>query len=168
MNEVGALVLGGVVSGVGGGVAFWGVVTQRVIGRRHATLELIHRQQTDKDIIDARNRFIELAGDDAAGGLAKYASKEHEGKPDTQKIILVLNQYELISIGIQRGALDYVIYKRWNKSSVLRYWNHAAPFVHALRSRMNNDALYHEFEQMAWWLKERKMPRRNRWFGLIF
>jgi hypothetical protein len=147
-------------------VAIWGVITQRVVARRHTTIDFIHKQQTDKDVIDARKIFIEQAR--APGGLAKWADKSEEGKPESQAIQTVLNHYELIAIGIELGILDFEIYKRYNKTNTITFWHHGAPFIHAIRSRMSNDALYHEFEQMAWWLKERKMPKRNRWRGLFF
>jgi Domain of unknown function (DUF4760) len=74
----------------------------------------------------------------------------------------------LISIGIQGGIIDFELYKRWNRSGVIQYWKHAAPFVHQLRQRTSNMALYHEFEELARWMQGETMPKRGRWIGKWF
>ena len=113
-----------------------------------------------------RREFIALAK--APGGLAPWADEDKEKTPQAQTIRLVLNSYELIAIGLQRGVFSYELYKRWHKSSVLRMWSHSAPFVTALRSRLSNDAIFHEFEEMAKSMKENHMPKRNWWAGRFF
>jgi integrase len=45
-----------------------------------------------------------------------------------------------------------------SKSGVLHYWRHAAPYVFALRVRIQNDALYHELEELVRWLRDERMP----------
>jgi hypothetical protein len=148
-------------------VAIWGVVTQRAIARRRATLDCITKAEADTDIIGARRKFIELAICND-GGLAKFAEQNCEATEEAQKIRLVLNEFELMAIGIQRGIIDFELYKRWNKSSVLKYWKHAQPFVTRLRARTDNSAYFHEFEQMAGWLRDDKMPARGRFWALFF
>ncbi len=151
---------------VGTVVAVWGVISQRQIARRRATLDLLAAAEADEDIIEARNKFIDLANQD--GGLAIWAEKSREAEENTQKIKLVLNEFELISIGVQRGILDFELYSRWNKSTVLKYWERAEPFIVHLRTRTKNPAYYHEFQQMAGWLEANKMPRRGRLWALFF
>lgn len=145
-------------------IAVWGVFTQRAIARRRATFDHIAKTEGDADILSARKHFVELAKGD--GGLARWAGGEHEKTKEVQSIRLVLNDFELIAIGIQRGIIDGEFYRRWFKSGVVHYWRHAAPFVAALRTRTSNPMLYHEFEQMAGWFDETKPPRRGRWAGL--
>src|SRR6185312_4651118 len=105
MNDVGAILVS---AGVAGIIAMWGIVSQRAITRRRTTLEFISRGDADKDIIQARQKFIELARSN--GGLRAHAEEECEKNEDTQKIKLVLNEFELVSIGIQRGVIDYELY----------------------------------------------------------
>src|ERR1700737_2653134 len=90
-----------VTGGIAALIAIWGVLTQRQIARRRATLDHIARSEADGDIIAARRKFIELAK--APGGLAAWADEDKEKTDETLKILLVLNEFELISIGIQRG-----------------------------------------------------------------
>lgn len=149
-------------------IAIWGVITQRVIARRRATIDYITRQQSDGDLILARQKFIELSKD--AAGLAHWAAEANENTEQAGYIRLVMNEHELIAIAIQKGVIDYGMYKRWNKSSTIKYWNHGAPFVMALRHRLGNPAIFHEFEELVGWLldKENKMPKRTMWKGKWF
>jgi hypothetical protein len=100
-------------------IAAWGVISNRAIARRKATLDLITSQERDGDIIKARTAFIALARKN--GGLASYAEIDREPDEETQSIRTVLNEFELISIGIQRGIIDFELYKRWNRSGVIQY-----------------------------------------------
>src|SRR5262245_30020624 len=139
MTPVEATLLIGAIAAL---IAIWGVLTQRQIARRRATLDHIARSEADNDVLAARRQFIEAA---KAGGIAAWAEADKEKSEEAQKILLVLNEFELISIGIQRGILDYRIYRMWSKTATISYWNHATPFVAALRNRVGNEALFHEF-----------------------
>ena len=162
MNDVGAILFTGTAAVA---VAVWGVISQRAITRRRATIELMAAAEADKDVIDARRKFIELARAD--GGLAVYAEEGKEKDADTQSIRLVLNSFELVAIGIQRGVIDYKLYKLWFRGGVIQYWMFAEPFVKRLRQRTSNKALYHEFEELARWIQDEKVktPRRWKWYG---
>jgi hypothetical protein len=147
---------------IGAAVAIWGVLTQRAIARRRATLDHLSRGELDGDLIAANSDFVRLAKD---GGLEIWADESKQNTKEVQSIKTVLNDQELISIGIQRGIIDYKLYRMWNRTGVIRRWTYAEPFVKKLRERSNNDALYHEFEEMARWMKG-TMPRRRWWRGL--
>jgi Domain of unknown function (DUF4760) len=147
-------------------VAIWGVLSQRAIARRRATLDLIARNEADHDLIEGYKKFVELAL--APEGLAKWADVANEKTTETQTIRLILNQYELVAIGIQLGILDFKFWQRWGKSITVRSWKHASPFVSKLRERVSNPAIYYEFEELAKALEANKMPKRNWWLGRIF
>ena len=138
-------------------VAIWGIISQRAITRRQVTYEQIVHYLTDKDVISARRNFIKLAK--APDGIVSFAQSDQETSTDTQDIISTLNFFELFSIGIQKGIIDHDLFKQWNRSSVIIYWNYAHPFVNAIRSRMGNDLIFHEFEQMANWFKSDTTPK---------
>lgn len=109
-----------------------------------------------------RKAFITLA---KAGGLSPYAAIDREGTPETEVIRIVLNEFELIAIGIQRGILDFTIYKRWAGREVLRYWDHAAPFITELRRRVGNPMIYREFEVLKNWIASETAPTRSFWWS---
>lgn len=146
-------------------VAVWGVFTQRAIAARRATIDFIARSEADHDLMAARKRFIGLA---KAGGLSPYAAIDKEGSPETEAIRIVLNEFELVAIGIQRGILDYTIYSRWSKYEAIRYWNHALPFISELRTRLHSNDIYREFEVLQNWLKADSAPTRSFWWNRLF
>jgi len=147
-------------------IAIWAVITQRIIARRRATLNHIIRQESDSELIKSRQLFITTAKSN--GGLVPWSEEDKEKSNQAQAIRLFLNEFELISISIQKGIIDYEMYKRWNKSGTLGVWASAAPFIYRLRERLDNDAIFHEFEQLANWLKDDRMPKRYRWMGYWF
>ena len=169
MQNVGALITGngtvivGVIAAI---VAIWGVVTQRIIARRRATMDALFSTEADGDLLEARKMFRNLQKE--PGGLAQWADADKAGSDQAGAIYITLNQHELIAIGIQRGILDLEIYSRWNKSSVMQTWDKSAPFVLALRERLKNHEIYCEFEALAFRLSHRKRRRWSRWRGLFF
>lgn len=142
-------------------IAVWGIMTQRAIARRRATFDHISRTEADADFIQARRTFIELAK--RKEGLSSWSSEDCEKSAEVQAIKLILNDFELIAIGIQRGIIDFEFYKRWHRSGVLRHWAYAKPFVESLRSRTSNSALFHEFEQLASWMDNKQKRRLSFW-----
>lgn len=152
-------------------VAIWGIVTTRVVARRAATLEHFRRIASDKDMIEARKTFIEATVEPA--GLAPYAcasalNPANANADKIDKIRTVLNDYEMLAVGVQFGAFDLSIIERYYRSTIVRDWGHSAPFIYKLRADLKNDSLYHEFEQLTRWLQGSQMPSRNRWLRLWF
>lgn len=123
--------------------ALWGIFSQRDITARQTTIQYIRDGERDHDMEGSIRLFHELAR--KPEGLAKWAAEEHSQSDETRAIRMVLNEYELVAIGIERGILDDITYRRWHRSAVIRNWRLAAPYVFAVRSRTGNDALFHEF-----------------------
>lgn len=164
MDQVGAVLFGTAVAAV---IAIWGILTQRALARRRATMDHMAMADMDRDMIAARKKFIALAK--VPGGLAAWAEPDKESSEEVEAIRLVLNDFELISVAIQFGIADYDFYERYNHGTVVRYWKQAAPFVHALRERTGRQTIYAEFEQLVQWVdKTQRPPRRKIWFKRLF
>ncbi|RRN64679.1 DUF4760 domain-containing protein [Caulobacter sp. 602-1] len=146
-------------------IAVWGVVSSRAISRRQATLDHLARLEADGTVQKNRQEFNRLVKE--KGDLAEFAAKDKEGTPEQQAILSVLNDFELISIGIQRGIIEPALYKRWQHSNVAQTWKNSQQFVVALRARVDRPTLYHEFEEMARWMSQNKIPRRRFWWAAI-
>jgi Domain of unknown function (DUF4760) len=142
-------------------LAIWGIITQRIVTRRATTLQLLFHNDSDKDLLEARNKFIELTSTEGGLGLAdpgKFSST------DAHAIRLVLNGHERLSLGLQFGILDWEFVRRHSRSAIVRDWTLAAPFIYKLRAEYENPALYYEFEHLARSLEGNKMPKRGyRW-----
>jgi hypothetical protein len=76
----------------------------------------------------------------------------------------VLNQYELISTGVQHGIFEYELIWRWQRSSIKRFWEAANPFVVALRHRVGIPTLWCEFEKLHGWVSGNKSPLQALWW----
>lgn len=159
LNEVSAVVATAIIAAV---IAVWGILSQRSIAARQATLDYIRETEADNDVINARTIFTRLSKKpEGLGPIAADMTTD-----EAKQIQLVLNHFEMVAIAIQRGIFDDEIYRRWYKSGVIRAWKAAAPFIFARRSSTGNDALYHEFEEMArYYIGRRPMPRRGFFWG---
>ena len=158
MNEVEAILLSTLFATLAAGIA---IGSQRDITARQATISFIRTSEADRDMIEARNVFSRHSRDEA--GLGPWALRPLSD--EFAKIKMVLNEYEMVAIGIQRGAFDDGTYKLWYKSGVLAAWNSAAPFILARRNATGNQALWYEFEEMARYYRGAPpIPRRRfRW-----
>lgn len=168
LTETEAIFITAVVAAI---VAIWGIITTRVVARRSATMEHFRRIGSDRDMIDARKLFIDLTG--RPGGLATFACRAplasaNAHATEIEAIRTVLNDYEMLAVGVQFGTFDLPIIARYYKSTIVRDWGHAAPFIYKLRADLGSSALYHEFEELAHWLQGPRMPSRKSWTRLWF
>jgi hypothetical protein len=161
--EAGTAIAAGVLAAM---VAIWAIFSQRAIARRQCTLEYIAMLETDGDLIQGRAKFRELVN--TPGALVALASADQEQTAIFQTVVTRLNEFELISIGIQRGIIDMELYSLWYKSGTVRAWHDAQPFIAALRNRVSKRELFYEFEQMVGWFEKHERPPRSYWWGQIF
>jgi len=154
-------------------IAIWGVISQRALTRRRATMDLIFGILNDHDYIKARKRFISLSKQ--TGGLLQYAQIDPpkiDDEPDEDgksSIDLILNNYELLAIGIQRGILDFRIIKLYMRAIVLAHWKVAASYVTELREVRENQRYYVEFETLKNWMDDNNPQKPNgRFWALWF
>lgn len=155
-------VLGSSVALLAIAIAVWGVISQRALSRKQVTFEQLARSEADGSFQAALRTFN--AESRTEDGLAPWALKEREGTAEQKHIVTILNDFELFSIGIQRGIIDGALYKQLNRGAVLYAWDNAQPFIAALRRRTGNDKLYYEFEEMARWMRENRLPKRTFWW----
>lgn len=140
-------------------VALWAILSQHRTAKAQATIAHLAANGRDRDILDAKQKFLELAADPQ--GMGKWASAKHDSSPEARAIRLYLNSFELISLGIQSRIIDYKIYRRWNRSTVLATWAASAPYVSELRKRTGRAMLFHEFEELARDFDDLKRPKRR-------
>lgn len=163
--------------------------TQRGINRRRATVDLLNSKMWDKDYLDAAKVFYDVMKDqkklmnyydlfteyrkiinDGREGIADNDSGQKMGEAvDTiLKIRAVLNDRELIAIGIREGSYDEAIYRRWWYTTLLQEWRLSVAFIARIRTDPLTGAspnAYAEFEALASrWQVEGPWPRRVRHF----
>lgn len=115
--------------------------------RRLVTIQLIFDKHWDRDYLEAKATFNRLKNSD--GNLRSFASTDKMDTQEARHIRAVLNDYELMSLGVMSGLLDENLYRRWFRSSFLADHNAAKGYIDAVRGNRNIDALYKEFDALA-------------------
>lgn len=110
------------------------------------TFQHIARTQADHDMIKARNCMRTA---ETNGGVDLYAAKERQTEEIPAAVNLVLNDLELVSIGIQRGIIDCSLFRAWCESSTVTRWRKWEPYVVKLREELGAPKLFVELEKMA-------------------
>lgn len=138
---------------VTGATAIWSIRANGKSSRHRATIDLLLAQKTDESLIQAKKVMAALHENDEFTALA---CKDKNKDPKRASILVILNNYEFIALGIREGALDEKIYKRAYCSMLMRDWEAMKPFVMELRRQNNMPTLFQEFEYLA--AKWKKKP----------
>lgn len=154
--------IGAAIAGIAAVIAIWGVYSQRVLTRRQTTVEHLFSLKNDASVQANIQKFIALSRGNQ--NLAKWADEEHIGKPETLAIIAVMNDFELMAVGIQHGIYEYELVKRFQASTIKRFWSAAHPFVVALRTRTQTPTIWCETEKLHGWVTGAKDPFRHLWW----
>lgn len=121
------------------------------IARKRATLDLIERSMSTEHYLAIHAAFRESLGRKA--GLEEIIAPSLPAMSDQRrKVIAFLNHYELIAIGIGQGVLDEDLYRTYMRSTVVRHWYNARPFVRHLRRDTpdsNAPQAFEQFEALA-------------------
>ncbi|WP_162651547.1 DUF4760 domain-containing protein [Lentilitoribacter sp. Alg239-R112] len=114
------------------------------IAKKRAMLDILVKLNSDADWMANREKFISLKGQKA--GLAQWANKNGAS---TQVVRRQLNQYELIASGIKNEILSQELYHSFYRTTVVRDFVAAYPFIIAERSTLGGASFYKEFEDLA-------------------
>ena len=147
-------------------LSLWAIISNRFLAQRQETLKLIAESEADLEMAEAKRTFIRLANKD--GGLGQYGELDRMDGNEAMAIRMVLNELELISIGIQRGILDFSFVERWNKNVIISYYDHALPFITRIRNVTGKDTYYQEVEALYTWMSGKAAPKRRRFWWLLF
>jgi hypothetical protein len=82
-----------------------------------------------------------------------WKAQEKNWRERQDAIIAVMNRYEAFAIGIQTGAVDPSMYRRWWKSQLINDWHSLRKLVETLQRKTPN--AYIEFQSLAQkWIEE--------------
>ena len=150
-------------------IGFLTIRTQRAINRRRATIDMFMQKIWDKDYLKAADAFADVMKDQTklmtlhdmfARALDLKRRNEWVDLSDAEKekyelaastiydVVKVLNDRELIAIGIRDGAYDDAICRRWWYSTFLREWKLASTFIARIRTDPQLGAAAAAFTQM--------------------
>lgn len=115
--------------------AAFGAWWQRRIARQTLTINTIERQLWDGDYIATRAKFINARDSKTADDLRELASKDNAKSDEAAAVRSILNNYELLSLGIMTGVLDEAIYKRYFRKTFITDYELSKPFIDGVRAR---------------------------------
>jgi hypothetical protein len=145
------------------------VVTQRSINRRRATIDMFMQKIWDEDYLRASEAFADVMKDQTKLMTVhdlfirsvdlkrrnEWSKLSNTEKEDLEKaaatiynVVRVLNDRELIAIGIRDGTYDEAICRRWWYSTFLREWKLSSTFVARIRTDPQLGAAAAAFTQM--------------------
>jgi len=88
--------------------------------------------------------------------ISQYAQKrgkthacDKQWEETRNRIVRIINYYEMLSVGVHEGIYDRNIIKRYNKSQIIKLFNLTRPFIEKIREEYNNQSLAMEFEKFA-------------------
>jgi hypothetical protein len=128
-------------------VALLTIYNHRRVARTQLAYSTYSRIAWDKDFLNARNVFLKLRNDQ--NGLIGWAQKDKESTDEVKSIKAILNDYELIALGIDSWILDEEFYFNLVRGALLEDWDAAKPFVQEIRRRYNYDEYFKGFEGLA-------------------
>lgn len=118
------------------------------LARQRATVDMVLHEKKDEALIAARKKFAQLR--DSGSSLTQFACKPTTDHPEENAaILMILNNYEFIAVGIREGALDEKIFMRMKKSLVIRDWKDLNGYVVEMRKNSERDKLFVEIEWLA-------------------
>jgi hypothetical protein len=118
-------------------------------GRHNAkatvTFQHIAKLQHDAAVIDAR---LKVRAAIQTGNIGQWALPGQEASPTAVALVALLNDFEIMAIGIKRGIVDCNLYRQWCEKGAIKFWQDVLPFVTALRTEWKNRKIYLNVEEM--------------------
>ena len=79
-----------------------------------------------------------------------------------------LNPYEIISTSIELGVIDFELYKRVQRSTVIGLWKHADTFIFEVRKKPNHERKFIELQNLVDWFEKPRIAPRSRWRNIFY
>lgn len=122
------------------------LISNRTIARKRATLDLIMHIESDKELIDARQHFIEIKK--SAMRSSTYGTEDQRACPEAETIRKILNINELTAVSIQEGVISESVFRRWFNSAFIDDYKTMTGYIEATR-RWKNAHVFEELESLA-------------------
>lgn len=126
--------------------AILGAIWQRRISRQTLTYNTLINQLWDKDYISTRKQFIGIRENDGGQKLEQLARSESETDSQSEAVRLILNNYEMLALGISTGVLDEEIVRRYSKTNTCRDFERMRPYIDEVRKTFPK--VYVEYEAL--------------------
>lgn len=123
------------------------ILANRTIARKRATLDLILHIESDGDLIDARNKMIDLKKSTNRSGV--YGTEDKRDSDEAKAIRTTLNIDELVAVQIVEGVIDERVYRRWFNKAFIDDYKSMTGYIEAVREYKKNPNVFRELELLA-------------------
>lgn len=135
-------------------IAWRGIKNVKEVAQKRATLDFIEKAESTEHYRKLNDKFSTLR---RGGGFLHLNVPAQGHDDDRQKVVDYLNHYELVSLGIRRGALDGDIYRQWMGGAFVRDWNAAREWIQRERwmwdegkkKWLYRESIFKEYQLMA-------------------
>lgn len=119
----------------------------RSTARRRGTMDLILHQESDAELVEARDAFNVLKN--GVIKISSFGTTENRNSKEAVNLRKVLNIHELTAVAIQEGVIDECVYRRWFNATYIADYDATKDYITAVRSNFSKPAAYKEFEETA-------------------
>jgi Domain of unknown function (DUF4760) len=127
--------------------AFLVILDARATSRRRGTLDLILHQESDKELVEARNGFTALKSGKVK--ISSFGTPDQRASKEATNLKKVLNLHELTAVAIQEGVIDESVYRRWFNGTYIADYEHTKDYIEVVRKEYGNYKVFSEFEKTA-------------------
>ena len=113
--------------------------------RRSAMIQMLLDRSHDERLIAADKRVRQLYKENQSS-LKHFVDNDTD---DRAAILVVLNNLEFLSSGVNMGTFDEEVFKRMQYSNVMRSWQMTKDFIETLRATHGNTTYFQDFELLA-------------------
>lgn len=149
-------------------IAIKSIKTTRSVTRLRETFNNLNAANWDRDMIEARKVYANLllTLSDNPQSIAEYCrvikkapkdqktiaygvyQKDEKGEI-AETLMTILNEYEILSLGVRMGIVDEGFLFKSLRGTILRDWKNLRPLVEEYRRRYSSDLMYIEFEGLS-------------------
>jgi hypothetical protein len=144
-------------------LAFIAVFVSGYLHRKTQRLVLTFQNQSsllwDEDYQKYRKTFIEIRDGEQAK-ITAIAQKAAQATDDASAVRTIMNDYELVAIGIRLKILDENFLHSFSRKTTLLDFDKMKPYIDETRRINDNDAIYAEFEKLVTRWRNHKRPNR--------
>jgi hypothetical protein len=128
-------------------VAILSIFWNRKTTKQQHTIKLLLEDESNEFVKDGI-KLLEKIDNDSQASIETYAYKNNKNKKEAVIIRNLLNYYEMISVGVNRGIYDVDMIRDAQKTILSNIYKHSKIYINRRRTEELKPLLYIEFEKL--------------------
>lgn len=129
-------------------IAIVSILSAREIAKKKNAIDLIIEYRSDHVVRESIRKIAEL-NQDKNTEIGSFAYEDEGNKEVADKIMLALNYFEMLSVGITQKVYHEHLIKRSMHRTLTQCFISSKPFIENVRRLYSADTIYFEFETLA-------------------